>query len=123
MKTKYEAASAKAIGHQIAAYTSELGPVATSYAVSEFSGASVECNATGKRAAAPVHSSPASSRFEAMNVRISRLVASPETSAIAAAHTRSNPSHQNGLLIACPSRSGRTTADSAEMTNSSPEAP
>jgi hypothetical protein len=30
MKTKYAAASAKPIGHQIAAETSELGPAATS---------------------------------------------------------------------------------------------
>ena len=54
-----------------------------------------------------------------MNARISRCVASPEMSEIAAAQIRSKPSHQNGLRIACPSRSGRTKTDSTEMTNSS----
>ncbi len=36
---KYTAASANPIGHQTAAYASDLGPAATSYAVRAFSGA------------------------------------------------------------------------------------
>src|ERR1700683_5184802 len=95
--TKYVVVRAKAIGHQIAAYASELGPAATSKAVSEFSGASVECNTTGKIAAARVANRPASSMLEPMNASVSCRVASPATSAIAAAQTRSNPSHQYGF--------------------------
>src|SRR4051794_4284553 len=97
MRTKYEAANAKLIGHQIETYISALGPAATSYAVSEFSGVSVECSTTGNIAAAPVARSPVRIRFDPMNVRISRRVASPENRAIAAPQSRSNPSHQDGL--------------------------
>ena len=52
--------------------------------VREFSGASVECSATGKIADANVPNKPASSKFDPMNASSSRRVASPEISVIAA---------------------------------------
>src|SRR6266849_1799652 len=105
-------ANARAIGHQTDASTIALWLEATPYAVSEFSGARVECSITGKRAAAPVASTPAMRPFEPTNARISPRVDRPETSVTAEAIMTSAPSQERGLRTASWNKSGRTIHDS-----------
>src|SRR6266852_2412197 len=112
-------ANARAIGHQTEASAKALWLEATAYAVSEFSGARVECSITGKRAAAPVASTPTMRPFEPTNARISLRVTRPETSVTAEATMTSTPSQQRGLCTATWNKSGRTIHDSTESAKKS----
>src|SRR5713101_6904683 len=115
MKTKYVLARAKPTGHHMLARRSARGLEATAYAVSEFSGARVEYSITGNIAAAPLTSKPTSRQFDPTKARVSRRVDRPDISVIVAPTTATSPSHQKGLKIARPGKSGRTTRDSTNI--------
>src|SRR6516164_9996472 len=119
MKIKYPIAKANPIGHQIEARTRALWLAAVAYAESEFSGASVECNITGKIAAPPVANKPTMRKFEARNARISLRVEKPEISMAVERKITSNPIQQTRLWTACTGTSGRTTKDSTEISANS----
>src|SRR5215469_10297136 len=97
MKIKYPIAKASPIGHQIEARTRALWLAAVAYAESEFSGASVECNITGKIAAPPVANKPTIRKFEARKARISLRAEKPEISTAVEIEVTSNASQQIGL--------------------------
>ena len=94
---KYAIAKANPIGHQIEARTRAVWLAAIAYAESEFSGASVECNITGKIAAPPVANKPTIRKFEARKARISLRVEKPKISIAAETKVTSNPIQQTGL--------------------------
>jgi len=97
MKIKYPIAKANPIGHQIEARTRALWLAAVAYAESEFSGATVECNITGKIAAPPVANKPTIREFEARKARISLRLEKPEISIAVESTTTTNPIQQTGL--------------------------
>src|SRR5215475_15028883 len=106
----------KAIGHQIKAINKLSLLAAAEYAVSEFSGRNVEYSITGKMVAAPIAMMLPSKKFEAMKARFSLPVEKPEINVMIETTSKSSPSQQIGLRIACAKRSGRTTNDSTEIT-------